>query len=212
MKYEEFKKHKIQKTKGIRFDDVRKYRPYLSKDFSERCCYCNVHENTIMTPFHVEHFIPVSVFEGKKDVLKTDYRNLMWACPKCNLSKSNKYEGDFMNNDKIENQLFYNPVETDYNTIFYRNELGAIDSDDIKGRQTIRELKLYHPVHTLAWLVEKLDSTHALLEKAIDAEKDPDRKKELSDARDRIANIYMRKERAFKAAYKNKYSKTSVKE
>lgn len=205
MKYEDFKKHKIHKRKGLQLTPYSKYRPYLSEDFERRCCYCNMCENTITTPFHVEHFIPEKEFEGRKDSLLTDYRNLMWACPKCNLSKGSKYSGNFMESDEIENELFYNPEKTDYNTIFYRNELGAIDSDDPKGRQMIRSLKLYRPIHTLSWLVEKLSDTYDLLENAIAHETDSNRRKKLEEKRDKIANIYLKKERVFKAAYRNKF-------
>lgn len=205
MRYERFKEHKIQKTEGLEFADIKRYRPFLSKDFAGRCCYCNMHENTITSSFQIDHFIPTRVFAGKKDDLKTDYRNLMWACPKCNLAKSSKYDGDIMGSDRIENRLFYNPVDVDYDTIFFRNEFGAIDTEDAKGWEMIRSLKLYHPVHALAWLVEKLERTYGLLEKEIESTVDSERKKELERARDRIANIYIRKERALKAAYKNKF-------
>ena len=42
-------------------------------------------------PYHVEHFVPEKVFKGIRDELRTDYNNLMWSCPKCNLSKGDKY-------------------------------------------------------------------------------------------------------------------------
>lgn len=205
MKYDDFKKHKIHKRKGLQLEPYSKYRPYLSEDFERRCCYCNMCESTITTPFHIEHFIPQKEFEGKKDSLLTDYRNLMWACPKCNLSKGSKYAGNFMESDEIENDLFYNPEKTDYNIIFYRNELGIIDSDDPKGREMIRILKLYRPIHTLSWLIEKLSDTYDLLEQAIVSEEDIERRRELEEKRDKIANIYMKKERVFKAAYRNKF-------
>lgn len=208
MKYEDFKKHRIQKTKGLDFRNPNQYRPYLSKDFSGRCCYCNMHEGTVTAPFHVEHFIPENTFKGIKDSLKTDYRNLMWSCPKCNLSKGDKYAGDLVHNSEIENAMFYNPEKVDYNEIFFRNELGAIDSEDDKGRQMIRELKLYRPIHTLSWLVEKLEDTYDLLERAIATEAGGSRKDAYITARDKIANIHMKKERAFRAAYNSKYGKS----
>ncbi len=205
MKYDNFKEHKIRRTKNLSFDKPEKYRNYLSKDFHERCCYCNGSEEVLMVPFHVEHFIPVKAFKGKRDSLNTDYANLMWSCPKCNLSKSDKYKGDLIGNSQIENELFYNPEVTDYNDIFYRNEFGAITSDDPKGKEMITLLKLYHPVHMLSWLIEKLENVHALLKKAIEEETDLQKKAELEKARDRIANIHMEKIKAFRAAYKNKF-------
>ena len=42
MRYAAFKNHKIQKTCKEKFDDEKKYRDILKKDFSDRCCYCNM--------------------------------------------------------------------------------------------------------------------------------------------------------------------------
>ena len=164
MRYAAFKNHKIQKTCKEKFDDEKKYRDILKKDFSDRCCYCNMPGGLVTTPYHIEHFIPKKAFEGKRDSLKTDYQNLMWSCPKCNLSKGDKYKGDLEHDDRIVNELFYNPVMTDYNDIFYRNELGGIDSEDPKGREMIRLLKLYRPIHNLAWLVERLELLYDRIE------------------------------------------------
>lgn len=127
MKYEKFKGHKIKRTCKEHFDKYSKYRPYLEEDFHERCCYCNMPSDLLTISYHVEHFIPVKAFEGKKDSLLTEYENLMWACPKCNLSKGDKYKGDFENSCKIENELFYNPVEVDFNDIFLEMKLEELN-------------------------------------------------------------------------------------
>lgn len=105
MRYAAFKNHKIQKTCKEKFDDEKKYRDILKKDFSDRCCYCNMPGGLVTTPYHIEHFIPKKAFEGKRDSLKTDYQNLMWSCPKCNLSKGDKYKGDLEHDDRIVNEL-----------------------------------------------------------------------------------------------------------
>lgn len=158
----------------------------------------------ITSPYHVDHFIPHKEFKGKKDSLWTDYDDLMLSCPKCNLSKGDKYQGDFLHNDDIVNELFYNPVTTDYNEIFYRNEYGGIDSDDEKGREMIKRLKLYRPIHNLAWLVEHLEIVWGKLGEAITKEEDETRKKLLIQIRDRLANIYVKQAQAFRAAYNNR--------
>lgn len=202
MKYADFKEHEIKRTCKKSFDDESKYRKYLREDFQHRCCYCNMDERLITQSYHIDHFIPKKAFKGKRDSLKTDYNNLMWACPKCNMSKSGKYEGDLIHNPRIENELFYNPVETDYNSIFYRNELGGIDSDDPKGRDMIHLLKLYRPIHNLVWLVERLDRFCETLERQIKKEADPERKKLLESAHGYALKAYRDKEKEFKAAYR----------
>lgn len=204
MRYEKFKEHQIVRTCKEQFDKYSKYKPYLEKDFKERCCYCNMPSELLTIPYHVEHFIPVKVFEGKKDSLLTDYNNLMWACPKCNLSKGNKYEGDLLNSTKIENKLFYNPVEVDYNDIFFRNEIGGIESEDPKGQEMIKILKLYRPIHNLAWLIERLEKLALKLEKEAEKEHDLERKRLLNDAAGKVALEHLKKEKIFRAVYNGK--------
>lgn len=204
MKYANFKEHEIKRTCDRMYSKPSGYRSYLEKDFHDRCCYCNMPRGLITSPYHVDHFIPHKEFKGKKDSLWTEYDNLMWSCPKCNLSKGDKYQGDFLHNDDIVNELFYNPVTTDYNDIFYRNEYGGIDSDDEKGREMIKRLKLYRPIHNLAWLVEHLEIVWGKLGETIKKEEDETRKKLLVKIRDRLANIYVKQAQAFRAAYNNR--------
>lgn len=200
MRYAKFREHEIKRTCTRTFRTPSGYRPYLKKDFHDRCCYCNMPRYLITSPYHIDHFIPRKEFKGKKDSLLTDYENLMWSCPKCNLSKGDQYQGDLLHDSGIVNELFYNPTVTDYNEIFYRNEYGGIDSDDEKGRDMIRRLKLYRPVHNLAWVVERLENVYDDLKTEIEQEPDEERKEELSRIRDKLAGIYMEKFRLFRAA------------
>jgi hypothetical protein len=50
----------------------------------QRCEYCRMHQSLQGASFHVEHILPVSL--GGTD----DPDNLAWACPGCNLKKSNR--------------------------------------------------------------------------------------------------------------------------
>lgn len=113
-----------------------------------------------------------------------------------------------MNGDKenltINNELFYNPVEVDYNDIFYRNEDGMIDSDDKKGRKMITELKLYRTLYGYAWILEELDSTATKLEAAIASGKLTEEKKEQYIKAKHLVDEYYRKvNRNFSAVYKS---------
>lgn len=51
-----------------------------------RCEYCRMHQSLQGATFHVEHIIPRS--RGGK----SEFENLAWACPGCNLHKSNRVE------------------------------------------------------------------------------------------------------------------------
>lgn len=101
-----------------------------------------------------------------------------------------------MNGDKknltINNELFYNPVEVDYNDIFYRNEDGMIDSDDEKGRRMIAELKLYRTLYGYAWILEELDNTAEKLKCEIESGKLTETKKAQYIEAKHLVNEYYR--------------------
>lgn len=162
MKYN-FKDHKITRTCNEKFDDYHKYEPYLIKDFSSRCAYCNLCDKDISNSFEIDHYIPKKAFKEKRNELLTLYDNLVYSCKKCNQTKSSKFNGDVYSNP-LNNELFYNPAVVDYNTIFYRNETGSILSEDGKGQNMIKLLRLYRPIHNLAWICEKLKEKYSRIE------------------------------------------------
>lgn len=166
MKIKDFKTHTIARSTPPHYEEYKKYKPYLENDFCNRCAYCNLSDKRITTPFEIDHFIPEVAFKETNPELKTDYNNLIYSCKKCNGTKGGKFKGD-LSSQNPTNELFYDPVSVDYNIIFFRNELGAIDSDDPKGKEMIKLLKLYRPIHILGWLCEEIDATADKLEIAI---------------------------------------------
>jgi len=200
MRIKDFKTHSIIRSTPPHRNDYADYKPYLKRDFCGRCAYCNLSDTSITTPFVVDHFIPRKVFENCRDDLDTDYTNLVYSCKKCNNAKRHQFSGDIFA-EKPTNELFYDPVLVDYNGIFYRNEFGAIDSDDGKGKRSITNLKLYRPIHILAWVCEEMNETADKLEAAIRIERDPKRKEALEAALQKIEHQYRKLSRLFTAAY-----------
>ena len=198
-----FKQHTISRSTVPQQDDYKKYKDSLDKDFKGRCGYCDMPQKLITSPFHIDHFIPQKVFKGKKDYLKTDYSNLIYACPKCNLSKSGAYKGDLENETGIVNELFYNPVDTDYNTIFYRDKLGGIHSDDAKGQNMIKILRLYRPVHQKAWLLENLERISSEVLKKLKSENNPYKKKMLQQAYNLLSSECIKLEQNFRCIFRD---------
>jgi HNH endonuclease domain protein len=154
----EFRNFKIVRTCDKEYKDYHRYKQHLKTDFHSRCAYCNLLDTQITTPYEIDHYIPKNVFKNVWPELETHYDNLIYACKKCNRAKSDQYDGE-IENRIIENKLFYDPVLVDYNTIFYRNDIGGISSDDTKGRSMINNLKLYRPIHNLAWICEIVKNT-----------------------------------------------------
>ena len=204
MKIENFKSHSIVRSSPKPKGDYRDYLDDLKSDFSGRCAYCNLSYTSITTPFEVDHFIPQKAFKNERPELLTKYSNLMLSCKKCNIAKSAQFSGDLTLPDPT-NDLFYDPTIVDYNTIFYRNEMGAIDSDDEKGKEIIISLKLYRPIHILGWICEKLDACADKLQNKLDNESDPTVKPVLEKALARLNSQYRKYNRLFMTAYNDKY-------
>lgn len=198
-----FRDYKITRTCTKKYDDYHSYARFLREDFNHRCAYCNLLDTQITTPFEVDHFIPQDVFKDEWPELKTLYGNLVYSCKKCNVAKSNQYKGD-ISKRKIKNDLFYEPEETDYGTIFYRGDDGGIRSDDEKGRDMISKLKLYRPIHNLAWICEITKKTLDKLSVQIDkAGKDSAKGKKLQEAKEELQDYYEDCIAVFLANYNN---------
>lgn len=185
-----FRDNKITRTCKKEYKDYHSYIKFLREDFKHRCAYCNLLDTQITTPYEADHFIPEDIFKDNCPELKTTYANLVYSCKKCNGAKSNQYEGDITKKELI-NELFYDPEKTDYGTVFYRKEDGGIYSDDEKGRDMITRLKLYRPIHNLAWICEITRTTLVKLSKQInEVGRDSMKGKLLCDAKQELQEYY----------------------
>lgn len=200
MKIDKFKSHTITRSCPKPKNKYSDYRSILKQDFCGRCAYCNLSDESITTPFEIDHFVPQAAFKDVRPELLTDYNNLIYSCKKCNNAKRGQFSGD-LSVAHPTNELFYDPVLVDYNKIFYRNELGAIASDDAKGKQMIKILKLYRPIHILGWLCEKINTTADKLQRAIECENDPSKKEKMEKALTNIESQHRKYYRIFIASY-----------
>ncbi|MFT3952299.1 MAG: HNH endonuclease signature motif containing protein [Oscillospiraceae bacterium] len=203
MKFKNFRDFKIIRTCNKSYKTYESYRSYLKNDFSNRCAYCNLHENQITTSFEIDHFIPRDIFKVIRPDLETDYKNLVFSCKKCNDAKSNKFAGD-INSADPQNSQFYDPVLINYNDIFFRTEIGAIDSNDEKGRQMIVDLQLYRPIHNLAWICEESSKVLDKINAKILEESNTQKKIILGQAKERISDYYIVCKNIFISNYNNK--------
>ena len=198
-----FKTHDIVRSNPKKRADYHGYKDDLIRDFGGRCAYCNLHQDSISMSHQIDHFIPQDAFKGKRNDLLTDYGNLVLACGKCNRAKGSKFDGDIsLPNPK--NERFYDPVETDYNTIFFRNDFGCIASHDPKGQQMITDIGLYRPIHIWGWVCEALERAIDDVDLRIDEEEDESIRGKLSEAAQKMKSQYIEIERSFRVAYKEK--------
>lgn len=198
-----FKTHKIIRNNPEKKANYHSYKEDLIRDFGGRCAYCNLHHESITTPFEIDHFIPRDAFTGVRDELLTDYNNLVLACKKCNLAKKDKFEGD-ISLPEPTNERFYDPVKTDYNTVFFRNDFGCIASSDSKGQRMIEDLGLYRPIHILGWICENLTSTIEEVESKISEVDNEEAKERLSAAAQELKGQHFRLYGRFIASYNDK--------
>ena len=106
----------IRKEKPPKFNNYKKYKKYLRKDFSYRCAYCSIHEgeNGSHHNFVCEHFKPKSKMEFRH--LKNTYENLLYSCQTCNRLKGKTWPSILM----ITNGFFFlNPCDVDFENYFY---------------------------------------------------------------------------------------------
>lgn len=68
----------------------------------------------------------------------------------------------------------------------------------------IKLLKLYRPIHNLAWLIERLEKLTLNLEEEAENEKDIERKELLEAAAGKVALECVKKSKIFRAVYNGK--------
>lgn len=126
----------------------------LVVDFERKCAYCDDHDHYSggYNSYHVEHFAPKEKFKH----LEFIYDNLLYSCPYCNISKSNKWIGKDEFENIVGNIGFADPCTDDYNKHLGRNEDGSIIYITEVGKYMYFELKLYLKRHQLIHNLEKI--------------------------------------------------------
>jgi hypothetical protein len=101
-----------------------------------RCEYCRIHQGLQGAQFHLEHVVPLS--RGGA----TDLDNLAWACPGCNLRKSDRVEAVDPETG-IATSLFHPRLHA-WNEHFGWDDYEIVGLSQ-QGRGTISALDLNHP-------------------------------------------------------------------
>ncbi len=100
-----------------------------------RCEYCRMHQSLQGATFHVEYVIPRSRSGA------SDLGNLAWACPSCNLHKSNRVEVQSSGDPQMIS--LFNPRDDRWHDHFRWNGY-IITGLTPCGRATIEALLLNH--------------------------------------------------------------------
>ena len=100
--------------KYSRQSDRNQIRKLLKEDFHSKCAYCGWEDDCYNGgPFHIEHIKNKDKYPESVD----DYQNMAFVCSICNTSKGNK-----------EVEQYIDPVDSEFQKLFYRNKVGAIVS------------------------------------------------------------------------------------
>lgn len=101
-----------------------------------RCEFCRMHQSLQGASFHVEHIVPSS--RGGSSTLS----NLAWACPGCNLHKSDRVEA--VDPDSGASVPIYHPRRHVWSDHFEWDDYSMVGRTPV-GQATIVVLDLNHP-------------------------------------------------------------------
>ena len=183
------------------YKNYRSYKPFLAKDFYEKCGYCNTPSERIggKNVMHIDHFVPWKKFEETHKYLKTDYNNLVYSCPYCNGLKSDDWP---TLNPLIHNQGnkgYLDPCDKEFIKIFARTENGRILALTPLAEYMHYQLGLGLRRHKIIWQLEKLYNLFHEIDNLIENPKLKEATKEvLIKYRNNISNRYMRIEKQFR--------------
>lgn len=142
----------------------RDYYAELKEDFNSLCGYCGNNCDVVRRKFHVDHFVPKTLDEDRKN----DYYNLVLACPKCNIHKSNKWPTKDITKPHNGKEGFVDPATDEFNEHLQRNEKGDIIFVTDVGQYMYKELKFNIRPIRLLWKVcilrNKLDKLNKYIE------------------------------------------------
>ena len=108
---------------------------YVARRAADRCEYCQMHQSLQGARFHLEHIVPIT--RGGT----TEPENLAWACPGCNLRKSDRVESVDLESGEMVS--LFHPRRHVWNEHFGWDEYSLIGITPI-GRATVAVLDLNH--------------------------------------------------------------------
>ncbi|ANM08332.1 HNH endonuclease protein (plasmid) [Rhizobium phaseoli] len=124
------------------------YRADLQRDFFHACGYCGDEDERIdSVVYHIDHFAPKTRFPA----LETDYKNLVYACRYCNISKSDHWIGNDAAVPHDGARGFVDPCTDDYEKHLVRQDSGRIVGSTELGKYVAKRLRLNLIRHELLW-------------------------------------------------------------
>lgn len=113
------------------------WKDILASEGFSQCVYCAIKDHRLggIRHFHVEHYRPKSLFPE----LKNTITNLYYACPICNVLKSDDW---FDITDDLKDHQYPDPSTFNYNDLFDVDNNGELKSNNNCGEYIINKLAL----------------------------------------------------------------------
>lgn len=102
--------------------------------------------------FHIDHFVPKSI-DGDR---VNDYYNLVLACPKCNLAKSDKWPTEDAQRPNNGTVGFVDPATEEFDEHLERNDQGYVVGKTLVGKNMCRMLHLDIRRTDIYWKIGQL--------------------------------------------------------
>lgn len=124
----------------------------LVEDFHGLCGYCGKGCGIMHQKFHIDHFVPKSLDKSREN----DYYNLVLACPKCNLSKSNKWPTEDIDTANDGMVGFVDPATEEFDKHLARSEEGFVVGITTLGKNMCHSLNLDIRRSDLYWKISRI--------------------------------------------------------
>lgn len=178
----------IRRRKGaLELNSYQDGREQIEQDFYYLCGYCGKNGNVLHQKFHLDHFVPKSLDKSREK----DYYNLVLACPRCNLSKSDKWPtGDNTQSHNGESG-FVDPASAEFDEHLERNDKGYVIGKTPVGKSMCNMLHLDIRRTDLYWNAAQLRIQLKELEKLFQEDKLTERQKDIYIETNMIFNEYI---------------------
>lgn len=151
----------IVRREGVtQLGHYRDARPQLEEDFHFLCGYCGKDGRVMHQKFHIDHFVPKSIDREREN----DYYNLVLACPKCNLAKSDKWPTKDRCRPNDGTRGFVDPATSEFDDNVKRVKSGYVVGKTDVGRNMCEMLHLDIRRTDLYWKISQLKEQQEKLE------------------------------------------------
>ncbi len=178
----------IRRRKGVsKLEKYQDGREQLEQDFHYLCGYCGKDGRMLHQKFHLDHFVPKSLDKSREK----DYYNLVLACSRCNLSKSDQWPTGDITQSHNGKDGFVDPAVPEFDEHLERNEKGYVVGKTSVGNSMCNMLHLDIRRTDLYWNAAQLKRQLKELEKLFQEGRLTERQKDIYIETNMMFNEYI---------------------